>query len=101
MNLPFTIRTPFFVSHSNAEETLDKLSTLSGELYERINDLSQSIEELRKIDGVEEKAFFSSETLMMVSSKKTRINLSPEKPRATTESASALCRRFVIKMIFL
>ena len=46
------------------EETLNKLSILSKELYERINDLSQSIEELKKIDDIEKKAFFSSQVLI-------------------------------------
>ncbi len=49
---------------SYEEETLNKLSILSKELYERINDLSQSIEELKKIDDIEKKAFFSSQVLI-------------------------------------
>jgi len=49
---------------SYEEETLNKLSILSKELYERINDLSQSIEELKKIEDIEKKAFFSSQVLI-------------------------------------
>ncbi len=46
------------------EETLNKLSNLSCELYERINSLSLSIEKVKELNGIEDKAFFSSKTLI-------------------------------------